>query len=96
MIEKRGSRTKLRFLHESLIMVKGGAENLHEELMQLIAENDENYGGDWIKDISFNVDEWSHEINEYLISRRDDPPSNTMPKASIVGEYLTGSVQEDI
>ena len=32
--EKRGSRTKLKFLHESLIMVKREAENLHEELMQ--------------------------------------------------------------
>ena len=53
-------------------------------------------GDDWVEDISFNVDECSSEINEYLISRRDDPPSDTMSKASIVEEYLTGSVQEEI
>ena len=49
-----------------------------------------------VEDISFNVDEYSSEINEYLISRTDDPPSDTMSKASIVEEYLTGSVQEEI
>ena len=96
LIEERGSRTKLKFLHESLIMVKREAENLHVELMQLLPENDENYGDDWVEDISFNVDECSSEINEYLISRRDDPPSDTMSKASIVEEYLTGSAQKEI
>ena len=96
LIEERGSRTKLKFLHESLIMVKREAENLHVERMQLLPENDENYGDDWVEDISFNVDECSSEINEYLISRRDDPPSDTMSKASIVGEYLTGSAQKEI
>ena len=86
---ERESRTKLKFHHESLIMVKREAESLHEELMQLLAENNENYGDDWIADINFNLDECSSEINEYLISRRDYPPSNTMSKASIVEEYLT-------
>ena len=51
--------------------------------MQLLPENDENYGDDWVEDISFNVDECSSEINEYLISGRDGPPSDTMSKASI-------------
>ena len=92
LIEERGSRIKLKFLHESLIMVKREAENLHEELMHLLPENDEN----WVEDISFNVDEHSGEINGYLISRRDDSPSDTMLKASIVEEYLIGSVQEEI
>ena len=85
-IGERESRTKLKFLHESLIMVKREAESLHEELMQLLAENNENYGDDWIADINFNLDECSSEINEYLISMRNDPPSNTMSKASIVEE----------
>ena len=96
LIEERGNRTKLKFLYESLIMVKREAENLHEELMQLLPENDENYSHDWVEDISFNVDECSGEINGYLISRRDDSPSDTMLKASIVEEYLIGSVQEEI
>ena len=42
------------------------------------------------------MDEYSGEINGYLISRRDDSPSDTMLKASIVEEYLIGSVQEEI
>ena len=29
-------------------MFKREAENLHGELMQLLAESDENYGDDWI------------------------------------------------
>ena len=64
--------------------------------MQSLTENDKNYGDDWIEDNKFNVDESSSEINEYLISRRDDPPSDTMSEASIVVKYLTGSVQEEI
>ena len=77
-------------------MFKKEAENLHEELMQLLAENDWNYGDDWVKDISFNVDEWSSEINENLISRRDEPASGTMSKASVVKEYLEWSAPNEI
>ena len=77
-------------------MVKREAENLHEELMELLAENDQNYSDDWIEDISFNVDECSREINEYLISRRDDPLPDTISKASFVNECLRGFVQEKI
>ena len=68
LVEEREHRTKLIFFHESLMMVKREAGNLHEELMQLIKEGD----------ISFKVDKCSSEINEQLISRRNDTPSNTM------------------
>ena len=77
-------------------MVKRETGNLHEELMQLVTEDDVGFGIDWIGDISFNVNKCSSEINEQLISRRNDPPSNTMSKASFVEEYLTGSLQEEI
>lgn len=63
--------------------------------MQFLAENDKNFGVDWIEDISFNENESSSEIHEFLISRRDDRPTDTMSKASVVEEYLTGSVQEE-
>ena len=42
------------------------------------------------------MDECSSEINEYLISRRNDLSSDTMSKASFVKEYLIKSVQEEI
>ena len=61
--------------------------------MQLLPENDKNYGDDWVEDISFNVDECSSEINEYLISRKD-PPSDTMSKASIVESTLQDMVKK--
>ena len=64
LIEERKHRTKLIFLHESLMMVKREAGNLHEELMQLVTEDDEDFGIDWIGDISFNVDKCGSEINE--------------------------------
>ena len=76
-------------------MIKRKVENLHEQLMQLLPEN-EIYGNDWVENINFNVDECSSEINEFLISRRGDPPSDTMSKPPIVQEYLTGTVQEEI
>ena len=42
------------------------------------------------------MDECSSEIKEFLISRRGDPPSDTMSKPPIVQEYLTGTVQDEI
>lgn len=45
-------------------MVKKEVENLHEELMQLLVEDDRNFHNDWIEYINFNVDECSEEISE--------------------------------
>ena len=64
-------------------MVEKEAENLHEELMQLLAEDDENFHNDWTEYINFNVDEGSREINEYLIPRKVDPSSDTMSNGDI-------------
>ena len=57
MIEETGSKAKLPFLHESLILVKRENENLQEE-------DDENLGDDSKEDVNFNVDEYDNEINE--------------------------------
>ena len=68
-------------------MVKREAENLHEELisfyqkiMRAMAMTVEN--------IRFNVDECSSEINEYLISRRDDSPSDTCSRRLLLMNTL--------
>ena len=57
----------------------------YEELMGLL-------GDEWMEDINFEVDDCCSDVNDYIISRRDNPPSETMPKASIVDKYLNRSV----
>ena len=57
----------------------------YEELMGLL-------GDEWMEDINFDVDDCCSDVNDPIISRRDNPPSETMSKASIVDKYLNRSV----
>ena len=45
-----------------------------------------------MEEINFEVDDCCIDcidVNDYLISRRDDPSSETMSRVSTVDEYLT-------
>ena len=59
--------------------------------MGLLKEGDEQYGHERMEEINFDVDDCCSDVNYHLISRRDDPPSETMSKASIVDECLNRS-----
>ena len=68
--------------------------DIHEELMGLLKENDEQNGNEWMEEINFEVDDCCSDLNDYLISRKDDPPSETTLKASIVDKYLNRFVHD--
>ena len=52
-------------------------------------------GDEWMEEINFEVDECCSDANDYVSSRKDDPPLETMSKASIVHEYLKRSVHDE-
>ena len=62
--------------------------DIHEELMCMLQEDDEQYGDEWMEEINFEVDDCCMNVNGYLISRKDHPASETTPMASIVDKYL--------
>ena len=95
LIDERGSRTKIQFLHARLMDCKRETTDIHEDLMELLEETDESFGDQWIEEITYDIDDCSSDINDYLISRKDDPPSDTMSKTALVGEYLRESITND-
>ena len=95
LINERGSRTKIQFLNANLMDCKRETTDIHEDLMELLEETDESFGDQWIEEITYDIDDCSSDINDYLISRRDDLPSDTMSKTALVGEYLKESITND-
>ena len=95
LIEDRGSRTKIQFLLRSLLDCKQETSVIHEELMELLDETDESFSDQCMEEITFDIDDCSSEVNEYLISRKDDPPSDVMSKTSIVNQYLKESANKE-
>ena len=95
LIDERGSRTKIQFLHARLMDCERETTDIHEDLMELLEETDESFGDQWIEEITYDIDDCSSDINDYLISRKDDPPSDTMSKTALVGEYLRESITND-
>ena len=83
LITERESRTKIKFLQETLLETKSEVLDIHEELKCLLQE-DEQYGDEWMEEINIEVDDCFRDVNDYLISRKNYPPSETMSKASIL------------
>ena len=83
LITERESQTKIKFLQETLLETKSEVLDIHEELKGLLQE-DEQYGDEWIEEINIEVDDCFRDVNDYLISRKNYPPSETMSKASIL------------
>ena len=84
IIQEDGSRTKLKFLHEKLLEVHREVTDSHEQLMEELASGDPLFNDDWIADCNVAVDEHSSEVNDYLLSRVNDPPTDVMSSASWV------------
>ena len=91
LIEEHGSRTKLKFLHGKLLEAQSEVTDLHEHLMEELAPDDPFFNDDWIAEIDIAVDECSSEVNEYLLSRVNDPPSDVTPNAAWVEHCLERS-----
>ena len=91
LIEEHGSRTKLKFLHGKLLEAQSEVTDLHEQLMEELAPDDPLFNDDWIAEVNIAVDECSSEVNEYLLSRANDPPSDVMSNTAWVEDCLEKS-----
>ena len=74
LITERECRTTIKFLQETLLQTKTEVLDIHEELMGLIKEDDEQCGDEWMEEINFEVYDRCSDLNDYLISRRNDQP----------------------
>ena len=63
--------------------------------MGLPQEYDEQYSDKWMEEINFEVDDCYSDVNDHLISRKDNLPSYIMQKASIIDEYLKTSSHDE-
>ena len=70
--------------------------DIHEELMSSLQEDDEQYGDEWMEEINFEVDDCCSDVNDFLTSRKDDPSTETMSKASIKRSVHDESLTEGI
>ena len=78
LVEQRGSRSQIRFLKTSLEETLKSAVEFHEALMVLLPDNDPRYNDVWIDELSLNVNSCFGQIEKYLDSRKDDPPSSLL------------------
>ena len=74
-VSKKGSRTKLGYLRNSLQDMLHQAIEHHEVLMSLLSENDPEYNDEWIDDLSLRINTCFSDIEKYFVARTNDPPS---------------------
>ena len=76
LISENGSRTKISYLKGRLNEVLQEATRIHEHIMEL-SDGTTKFSEDdgWLEDVTYNVDTCNSDVNEYLESRRDEPPS---------------------
>ena len=91
LIEEHGTRTKLKFLHGKLLEAQSEMTDLHEQLMEELAPDDPLFNDDWITEVNKAIDECSSKVNEYLLSRANDPPSDAMSNNASVEDCLEKS-----
>ena len=85
LVQQRSSRTKILYLRESLNQVYSELVKENEDLMNLIDE--ENYQ-ECITEMQFEVDTCNSNVQAYLDSRKDDPPSETRSVSSWAKQCL--------
>ena len=64
---------------------------MHEQLLEELAPDDPLFNDDWIAEVNIAVDECSSEVNVYLLSRVNDPPSDVMSNTAWVKDCLEKS-----
>ena len=78
LVEQRGSRSQIRFLKTTLEETLKSAFEFHEALMVLLPDDDPRFNDVWIDELSLNVNSCFGQIEKYLDSRKDDPPSSLL------------------
>ena len=80
LIKRKGSRTKIIVQRNQLQTLNQDVSRLHTNLMDLMPE-DNDYDADWIEELSTIVDDCSSNVEEYLVERIHDPPSDPPSRA---------------
>ena len=91
LIEEHGSRTELKFLYGKLLEAQSEVTDLPLQLMEELGPDDPLFNDDWIAEVNIAVDECSSEVNDYLLSRANDPPSDVMSTTAWVEDCLKKS-----
>ena len=76
IISSNGSRTKVQTLVNYIERTFTEAQTSHDQLMDLIPEESEQYDEMWIENIRIDIDICLSEVEEYLESRLLDPVSD--------------------
>ena len=76
LITERGSRTKIRYLKDKLNDVLRETEIINEKMISMSDEASIETDPGWMEDVTFNVDTCNSDIQEYIDSRKDKPPSD--------------------
>ena len=82
IISSNGSRTKVQTLVNYIERTFTEAQTSHDQLMDLIPEESEQYDEMWIENIRIDIDICLSEVEEYLESRLLDPASDQNSWAS--------------
>ena len=97
LINKRGKRTKVTELLKFLLVVMQEAEDINQELADIDDDHDES----WIEVERERCDTIRADVQDYIASRIDDPPST----ASLTDEWVqqhapgidnTSSLDDDV
>ena len=92
LVQQRSSRTKISYLRDSLNQVYADLIKENEEFMNLNPCIDEENCQEWILEIQFEIDTCNSTVQEYLDSRKDDPPSDTQSISSWAKQCLNNQI----
>ena len=76
LITERGSRTKILYPKVKLNEVLRETEIINEEMISMSDETSIEIAPRWMKDVTFNVGTCNSDMQEYIDSKKDKPPSD--------------------
>ena len=76
LITKRGSRTKILFLKDKLNDIFRETEIINEKMISMSDEASIETNPGSMEDVTFNIDTCNSDIQKYIDSRKDEPPSD--------------------
>ena len=91
LIEEHGSLSKLKFSHEKVLKAQSKLTNLHGQVMEELTPDDPLFNDDWFAEVNIAVDECSSQVNEYPLSKVNDPPPDVMLNTAWVEDCLEKS-----
>ena len=93
LIEEHGSLSKLKFLHEKLLEAQSKLTIFHGQAKEELTPDDPLFNADCIAEVNIAVDECSSQVNEYPLSKVNDPPPDVMLNTAWVEDCLEKSVK---